>query len=204
MVCAACSGGGDSSGYAEELKAFQLSAAARADAVAGPIAAAYVEGLAPERSDDDFLEKVQGEVTGLTRFLCDQIKALGAKAGSGDTKVKRLDDLRVTSEEMVRDGFARALLEKLLAAPAEWREQLLDALGVRATGNDGGELRGTAALQNAGVIDAQGHVAVPARGTDHYTRYERWLSAEAPGLAGTLSKLQGDVRAELDRCSSSA
>jgi hypothetical protein len=208
ILLAACSGGsggdGDSS-FTDAQRTYEESTARRTAEVAGTLTAASVEQLASGASvNESFAKQFQGEISNFTIFLCDQIKALGNRAGSGDTKTKRLDNVRVASEELVRDGFARALLEKVLALPAEQRETLLDALGLKATSTDSAELPGTQALKNAGLLDAQGQIAIPQRGTDQYTRYERWLQEEAPGLAGTISILSGNARAEIDRCASSA
>ena len=205
-ACSGNSGGGASdSGYNEALRAYEESVAQRTAEVAGAIAAAYLEELSSGVSDADAIAKrFQNEITGLSGSLCDQIKALGGKAGSGDTKTRRLDEARVTSEELVRDGFVRALLEKILAASPEQREQLLLTLGVKASGASAAEVQGTAALQEVGLFDGQNQISIPQRGTDQYVRYERWLSSQAPGFAGITSKLMGNAKAEIDRCSSSA
>jgi hypothetical protein len=205
LLGAGCSGGSSDSEYKEALKAYEESAVNRTDEVAGTIAAAYVEQLASSPSvDDSFLNKFDGDITGLTDFLCDQIKGLRAKAGSGKRKDERLDDVRVSSEDLVKDGFARALLGRVVAAPAEQRDQLLDALGVKDTASDGAELRGTAALQSVGLLDGQNRVAIPELRTDQHVRYERWLHEDAAGFGGITSRLMGNARAEIDRCSSTA
>ena len=204
VLAAACSGGSSDSEYAEALKAYEESAVRRTDGVAGPIAAAYIERLSSSPSvEDSFLNKFDGDITGLTDFLCDQIKGLSGKAGSGKRKDERLDDVRVSSEDLVKDGFVRAVLGRVMTAPAQQREQLLAALGVKGTASDGAELQGIPALQNVGVLDGQNQVATPELRTDQHVRYERWLHGDAAGFGGIISKLMGDARAEIDRCASS-
>lgn len=67
------------------------------------------------------------------------------------------------SERIIRDGVIAALLNRALAAPPEQRDQLLELLHVKAIAPDGSELRGTAALQDAGLFDGQGNVRIPDR-----------------------------------------
>jgi hypothetical protein len=198
-----CSGSDSGSGYAEARQAYEQSATKRTDEVAGPIAAAYAERLTSGSTDDAFFRQFEGAISGLTESLCSQIKDLRGKAGSGNTKAQRLDDLRVTSEDLVQDGFVRAVLGRILSAPPEQREQLLTTVGVKASGTDSSELQGTAALKDVGLLDAQGQLAIPQRGTDQHVRYERWLFTQTPGFAGITSKLMGEAKAQIERCSSS-
>ena len=59
--------------------------------------AAYVELRASGGSlDDSFARRFRNEISTFTASLCDQIKALGEKAGSGDTRSSRLDDVPVS------------------------------------------------------------------------------------------------------------
>lgn len=201
-TCSGDSGGGGDSGYNEALETYKGSAAKRTAEVAEAIAAAYVEQLAVGPPDDAFFKQFEGKVSELAEYLCSQIKDLQGKAGSGDAKAGRLDELRVASEDIVRDGFVGALIGKVLATPQEQREQLLSTLGVKAVGSDGAELQGTAALNATGLLNNQGQIAIPNQGTDQYTRYERWLTEQARGFAGINSKLMGNARTEIDRCSS--
>jgi hypothetical protein len=204
ILFVACSGSNSGSDYAEAKQAYEESLGTRTDAVAGSIAAVYVERLASQPAGADFFKQFEEPIAGLTDFLCDQIKDLRAKAGSGETKAKRLDDVRVGSEDLVQDRFVRALLGTILTAPPGQGEQLLNALGVNATGTDGTELHGTAALKQVGLFDSQGQVPIPKRGTDEHVRYERWLYGQGAAFGGTVSRLMGDARAEIERCSSSA
>lgn len=202
---AACSGGNDGSGYGEARKTYEQEATARADTFAGPIAAAYVEKiLSGVPALDAVAAQSEDEVSGLNEFLCDRVEVLAKEAGSGDTKRSRLDDVRVATEEIVQDAVVGALLETALSAPAEQRDQLLDGLGVEGAAPDGTELRGTAALQDVGLLDGQGGLTIPERGTDEHIRYERWAFGEARSFSGIVSKLIGGTRTKIEQCTSSA
>jgi hypothetical protein len=204
VLFAGCSGTESGSGYAEARQAYQQSATKRTDDVAGPIAVAYVERLASGPSDEAFFKQFDGQLLLLTDSLCADIEDLRGKAGSGKAKTARLDELRVASEDLVRDRFVTALLGRILSASPEQREELLNTVGVKATATDGAEIPGSAALKEVNLLDSQGQIAIPARGTNEYVRYERWLSSQARGFGGINSKLMGDTREEIERCASSA
>ncbi|MGH9195991.1 MAG: hypothetical protein ACRD1T_09655 [Acidimicrobiia bacterium] len=200
-----CSGDSGGSGFAEAQKTYEQEATERADTLAGLMADAYVEQISSGVSGlDTVAEQFEGQVSGLNEFLCDRVEVLAKDAGSGDTKASRLDDVRVATEEIVQDAVAGALLDKALSAPAEQRDQILDGLGVESAAPDGTALRGTAALQDVGLLDGQGRLTIPKRKTDEHIRYERWAFGEARSFGGTVGKLIAGTRTTIEQCISSA
>lgn len=200
-----CAGESGGSGFAEARQTYEQEASERADTLAGLMADAYVgQASSGVPSLNTVAEQFEGQVSGLNEFLCDRVEVLAKQAGSGDTRASRLDDVRVATEEIVQDAVAGALLEKALSAPAEQRDQLLDGLGVEGSAPDGTALRGTAALQDVGLLDGQGRLKIPERETDAHIRYERWAFGEARSFGGSVSKLIAGTRAKLEQCTSSA
>lgn len=104
------------------------------------------------------------------------------------------------AEAVVWDSMATALLNRAVAAPPDHRDQLLAELGVHAVASDGTRLTGTAALRDAGLLNADGHFTLPRLGTAEYGRYKTWLSHEAAGFASRVDVLVGPARAEFTTC----
>ena len=109
-------------------------------------------------------------------------------------------DTHVMVEELMRDTMTAGLLQGALTHSPEERDMVLDRLGIRAVAPDGSELRGMAALQDAGLLDPNGLVTIPSPGTDAHVRYERWASTEAPAFNGQVSELSQDSAQRLSGC----
>ncbi|MGH9195990.1 MAG: hypothetical protein ACRD1T_09650, partial [Acidimicrobiia bacterium] len=135
---------------------------------------------------------------GLKGFLSQEIDSKEQAAwAEAKTDVSKT---HVMVEELVRDTTAGQLLQGALARPPEERDLLLDRLGISALAPDGTELRGIAALQDAGLVDNEGRVAIPRSGTDAHIRYERWASTEARAFSGHVSHLSQDTAQRLSGC----
>lgn len=192
LLLPACSGDGGGGGsvaddeFSTTLAAYEQAISDKAKTLADSLGAVYVDKIGAGEADPvpAVLDQLEGEVAEFNDFLCQRLQTLSNAAGSGDSKQKRMSEAGAVSEQIVRDAVIAALLNRALAAPPEQRDQLLDLLGVEAIGPDGSELKGTAALQDAGLMGAEDSVTIPERGSSKYTQYLDWFGHEARGLSG--------------------
>ena len=98
--------------------------------------------------------------------------------------------------------MATALLNKVLAGPADKRDPFFDLLGVLATSPNNEPLRGVVALQAVNLVDGSGQLVIPERGTDAHDEYVSWLRNQATGLRSTIDGLTGALRDQIDPCPS--
>lgn len=205
FAASACSNGEEEARrYEEAQRSFDRAAVARATEWAGSVATAYLDRLAvgDEAPSGEVLNQFRPEVTRLNRFFCEELEALGklAKEGSGDLEARRVDQARITTSQTVWDAMASALLQGALAKPPDQRDRLLAGLKVEAEADDGTKLEGVAALQDAGLVDADGHFSLPEPDTAEHVRYVDWASEEARRFASRVDSLTEPTRMRIEEC----
>lgn len=140
---------------------------------------------------DWLVEKARGDFDDYVGALEDEQRA-GAR--------RQADAAHTMADRVVWDSLASALLRRALAAPPEERDRLLAGLGVEAVADDGTRLTGVAALQDASLLDAAGHFALPKPGTEEYVQYEDWASEEARRFASRVDTLAESAINRFTRC----
>jgi hypothetical protein len=190
LFVANCSGSkgssNDSNDFNKALQTYEAEATQRASTLSESLATAYFDALqaGTESPSTAVLDQREKEISNEGEFLCQRLQPLANDAGSGKAKADRMTNASQDTERIVRDAMNAALVGRALSQPPERRDQDLDSMGVKAFGADGSELRGTAAVADAGILDSNGKLQIPERGSAGYTKYLDWLGTEAKGLAG--------------------
>lgn len=200
LVVSACftAGGEEEARRFEEARRRYLeSVAMRAEAFAARVAPRILEALP---GGAEIAVEFEPESSALFRFICEQGEALAevARDGPKDFRFSRVESALIRADEIAHDTVAIALLKGALSAPTERRDELLAHLGVKAEGPDGTRLAGMDALEDAGLLDADGQVVLPPRDTAEYARYEQWESIEAPAFFGRILLIQDPERDRSD------
>lgn len=204
---AACSGGGGGGSGGDDfdtsLKAFQAAARTTAQTLGGTIGKPVADLVATKGSTaTEGFSEFESQIGSAVEDVCGELDALADDAEDGDKSETRLSSARSGAEDELRDSVLKGLLSAVLERGSD-TEAVLDALGVQAAASDGTVLKGTAALKQVALLDDAGKLAFPERGSDAYTRYERWGSGEGAGLFGIVSLLLGDEADRLADCGSS-
>lgn len=186
LVAGCSSSSGSSTDFTKALQTYETEATQRASALAESLASAYVTEAQSGNPNPatTVTDRHKDQIADLGEFLCQRLESLAADAGSGDKKTERTSAAVEVTDRIVRDEMNTALISRALSQPAEVRDGLLNAMGVKAVGPDGSELRGTEALKDAGILDPSGALKIPERGSEQYTKYLDWFGSEARGLAG--------------------
>lgn len=207
MALSACSrdAEADARRYQAAYDAFVVSVRSDAARLANPVAAAYLERLTAAElypQPEILLGPFRSQYDEFNSAYCEELKAAGKAiaAGSRSLAAQRVSDARSVAGDLVFDAVASALLQGALTAPPERRDQLLTGLAVRAKAPDGTKLSGVAALQDAGLLGADGRFAMPSPGTAEHGRYETWANHEAEGFASRISLLLEPTRGKTDEC----
>jgi hypothetical protein len=212
VSCSSSGGGGD---FDEARQEYEQTATQEATKFADAAAPSFVQQLATIGTEGGKPNEVQvllearaslkGPGSALGDTLCSAFRRVADVAGSGKSADERLDETRKTTARILRDDMIRSLLAQVLATPSETQNRLFDLLGVVATSADGSQLRGTAALDNKALLQQGSNaIAVPARGTQEYEDFERWLLGDGQGLRTNADGLSGTPREAVNDCEAKA
>ena len=185
-VAAGCSSSGGGGDFDEARQEYEHTTTREAAKFADAAAPSFVQELAAigtERGKPNEVQvllaardSLKGPGSALGEALCSAFQRVADAAGSGKSADERLDENRQATARILRDEMIRSVLAQVLATPSETQNRLFDLLGVAATSADGSQLRGTAALESRALLQQGSNtITVPARGTQEYEDFERWL-----------------------------
>ena len=213
VSCSSSGGGGRD--FDEARQEYEQTTSREAAKFADAAAPSFVQDLAAIGTDGGKANEVQvllaardslkGPGSALGEILCGAFKRVADAAGSGKSADERLDETRRVTARILRDDMIRSVLAQVLATPGETQTRLFDSLGVLATTADGSQLRGTAALENRTLLQQGSNtITVPARGTQEYEDFERWLLGDGKGLRTHADGLSGTPREAVNDCETKA
>lgn len=147
--------------------------------------------------------------TTLSATLCAQLQAFQrAIDGLPDPNLRQTQtiDAKIFIEGTAFDGVVRALLGLALTYPPAERDQVLDGLGISATGDsNNAKLSGLEALKKLGLLDAQGAVSVPAmrfpnEANPERKKYRDDLGTYSPGFPARVGGYVTPLRGRVNQC----
>ncbi len=207
VSCSNSGGGGD---FDEARQEYERTTTREAAKFADAAAPSFVQELAAIGTEGGKPNEVQvllaaraslkGPGSTLGETLCGAFQRVADAAGSGKSADERLDETRQATARILRDDMIRSVLAQVLATPTETQNRLFDLLGVAATSADGSQLRGTAALESRALLQDSNTIAIPARGTQEYEDFERWLLGDGKGLRTIADGLSGTPREAVNDC----
>ncbi len=149
---------------------------------------------------------------GISRRLCDHLRSFKKQVGKGAAggPIKRPYEAVEFAKKSAFDSAIAGLLEHALAAGGPGTEARLNALKVEAFAPNAEttKLNGTAALTQAGLLNANGQLNLPlteylgSGPDDAYSKYRDWLIKESPGLLKPANNLTSGIDNDLDKCAS--